>query len=106
MRPHRDRAEGDNPLPLRAGHPSFDVAQDSVGLLGWKKITGKQNKANVRIFILYFHFSRKKLLSGQDPVGVHLVKEESISPPMCPSSSQQDVGCLSITQPTQQLEDR
>jgi len=31
---HRSRAEGQNHLPRPAGHPSFDAAQDTVGLLG------------------------------------------------------------------------
>ena len=35
-RPHNGRAEGDNPLPLPAGHPSSDAAQDAVGLRGRK----------------------------------------------------------------------
>jgi len=34
MGPHKSRAEGDNALPLPAGHLSSDAAQDTVGLLG------------------------------------------------------------------------
>ena len=33
---HKGRVEGENPLPLPAGHPSVDAAQDTVGLLGCK----------------------------------------------------------------------
>jgi len=33
---HKSRAEGDNPFPLPDGDPSFDAAQYSAGLLGWK----------------------------------------------------------------------
>ena len=29
MEPHKGRAEGDNHLPLPAGHPSFDAAQNT-----------------------------------------------------------------------------
>jgi len=36
IRPHKSRAEGDNPLPLCAGHPSVDAAQDAVDLLSCK----------------------------------------------------------------------
>jgi len=32
MVPHKGRVEGDNNLPLPAGHPSFDAVQDTVGL--------------------------------------------------------------------------
>jgi len=34
VRSHQSRAEGQNPLPCPAGHPSLDAAQDMVGLLG------------------------------------------------------------------------
>jgi len=34
MGPHKGRAEGDNHLPLPAAHPSFDAAQNTVGLPG------------------------------------------------------------------------
>ena len=33
---HDGRAEGDNPLPLPAGHPSVDAAHDALGLPGCK----------------------------------------------------------------------
>jgi len=33
---HKGRVEGDNCLSHRVGPPSFDAAQDSVGLLGCK----------------------------------------------------------------------
>ena len=36
MGPHEDRIEGDNPLPLPAGQPSFDAAQGVVGRPGCK----------------------------------------------------------------------
>lgn len=36
MGPHEGRAEGDNYLPLPAGHPFTDVAQDTIGLLSCK----------------------------------------------------------------------
>ena len=36
MRPHEGRVERDNHLPLLAGHPFFDVSQDTDGLLGSK----------------------------------------------------------------------
>jgi len=48
VRPHQDRAEGDNPLPLPAGHFSFDTAQDTVGLLGCRLTL----LAQVQFFIL------------------------------------------------------
>ena len=35
-RPHEGRVEGDNPLPLPAGHPSFYAAQDTFSCLGCK----------------------------------------------------------------------
>ena len=36
--PHEDRIEGDNHLPLAAGHPSSDETQDTIGLPGCKCI--------------------------------------------------------------------
>ena len=36
VRPHKDRAEGDNPLPPPAGHSSVHAVQDSVHLLSCK----------------------------------------------------------------------
>ena len=36
MGPHKGRIEGDNPLPVPAGHPSRDPAQDTVSLPGYK----------------------------------------------------------------------
>lgn len=36
MGPHEDRAEGNNLLPLPAGHAAFDVTQDTGGLLDCK----------------------------------------------------------------------
>lgn len=36
MRSHEGRVEGGNPLPLPAGHHSFDEAQDMVGLSSCK----------------------------------------------------------------------
>ena len=33
MGPHEGRAEGGNHLPGAAGHPPFEAAQDTVGLL-------------------------------------------------------------------------
>lgn len=38
MRPHEGRAEVDNQLSCPAGHPSFGVTQDTVGLPGCKCI--------------------------------------------------------------------
>jgi len=34
MGPHKSRVEGENPLPLPAGHPLFNAAQNTVGLPG------------------------------------------------------------------------
>jgi len=34
---HQSRAEGQNHLPRPAGHTAFDAAQDTVGLLGFKR---------------------------------------------------------------------
>jgi len=36
MSPHEDGTEEDNHLPLPAGHPYFDTAQDTVGFPGYK----------------------------------------------------------------------
>ena len=36
MGSHKDRVEGDNYLPLPAGHPSSDGTQNTIGLLGCK----------------------------------------------------------------------
>ena len=36
MGSHKSRAEGGNPLPSAAGHPSVDAAQDAVALLDFK----------------------------------------------------------------------
>ena len=36
MGSYNSRVEEDNPLPLTFDHPSFDAAQDTVGLLGCK----------------------------------------------------------------------
>lgn len=47
MGPHKGRAEGDNHLPLPAGHPSFDTAQDTVVLLGCESSL----LAHVQLFI-------------------------------------------------------
>ena len=66
------RVEGDNPLPLPAGHSSVDAAQDSVGLVGGKSML----LAHVQLFIhhdaqVLFHmtafkkfFSQSILVSG------------------------------------------
>lgn len=32
--PHKGRADGDNHLPVLSSHPTFDIAQDAIGLLG------------------------------------------------------------------------
>jgi len=37
MGPHRSQAEGENYLPLPAGPPFFNAAQNTVGLLGCKR---------------------------------------------------------------------
>ena len=34
--PHESRVEGDNHLPVLAGHPSSDGTQNTIGLLGCK----------------------------------------------------------------------
>jgi len=47
MGPHKGRAEGDNHLPLSAGHPSCDAAQVTVDLLGCKRML----LAHVKFFI-------------------------------------------------------
>jgi len=36
MVPHEGRIEGNDPLPLPAGHYTFDAAQEVVGFLGCK----------------------------------------------------------------------
>ena len=36
MGSHEGRVEGDNSLPLPAGQPSFDAAQDTVGFLSYR----------------------------------------------------------------------
>ena len=36
MGPHKSRVEGNNNVPLPAGHPFFNAAQNTVGLLGCK----------------------------------------------------------------------
>ena len=47
VRPHKGRVERDNALPLPAGHPSFDAAQDTAGLL----VSKSTLLAHIQLFI-------------------------------------------------------
>ena len=69
--PHKERTKGDNPLPLPAGHHSFDAAQNTFGCLGCKRTL----LAHVQLFIhqdpqVLIHrtalseFSQSVLISG------------------------------------------
>jgi len=46
--PHRGRIEGDNHLPVPAGHHSSDGTQDTIGLPSWKRAL----LAHIQFFII------------------------------------------------------
>ena len=57
MRPHKGKAEQENPLPFPAGHPSFDADQVTAGFLCFKSTL----LAHVKLF---FHQNPQSFTAG------------------------------------------